>query len=259
VRVAQLAPRPDVPCTVRRVSGASMAMSATTVPAMASAGQTVGSHTAMGPEHPGTSTPLNPPAAAEVPSRPAVVTPLSPDRYKLQLTISGEALEMLRLAKDMLGHAVPSGDDAIVLERALRALLAELARKKFADTGSARSPMDSAPGETAAVRERCRTVPAAVERVVWVRDLGRCAFVARSGHRCNERRFVEFHHVDPYALGGEATVDGIQLRCRRHNEYEGRLYFGNRREAELVPEQVQLSPARSTQKDAEEVELRNPT
>jgi hypothetical protein len=30
-------------------------------------------------------------------------------------------------------------------------------------------------------------------------------------------------------LGGEATIDGIQLRCRRHNDYEGRLYFGDRR------------------------------
>ena len=62
-----------------------------------------------------------------------------------------------------------------------------------------------------------------------MRDLGRCAFIGPSGHRCNERRFVEFHHVDPYALGGEATVEKIELRCRRHNDYEGRLYFGKRR------------------------------
>jgi hypothetical protein len=24
-------------------------------------------------------------------------------------------------------------------------------------------------------------------------------------------------------------VEGIQLLCRRHNDYEGRLYFGSRR------------------------------
>ncbi len=35
--------------------------------------------------------------------------------------------------------------------------------------------------------------------------------------------------MDPRALGGEATVDKIELRCRRHNDYEGRLYFGKRR------------------------------
>ena len=64
----------------------------------------------------------------------AAVTPLSPDRYKLQLTIGGDILEKLRLAKDMLSHAIPSGDDAAVLDRALTALLVDLARKKFADT-----------------------------------------------------------------------------------------------------------------------------
>ncbi len=68
-----------------------------------------------------------------------------------------------------------------------------------------------------------------MKRAVWVRDLGRCAYIGPSGHRCSERRFVEFHHVDPYALGGEATVDKIELRCRRHNDCEGRLYFGKRR------------------------------
>ena len=165
--------------------------------------------------------------------------PLAPDRYKLQVTIGGATLEKLRLAKDMLGHSLPSSDDAAILDRALTALLADLARRKFADT--------SRPRRSAGTKPRTRSPSAAVKRAVWLRDLGRCAFVATSGHRCGERRFIEFHHVDPYALGGAATVDGIQLRCRRHNDYEGRLYFGKRRRnRELVPEQVPLSPSGST-------------
>jgi hypothetical protein len=156
-----------------------------------------------------------------LPVRPAAVTPLSPDRYKLQFTIGGETLEKLRLAKDMLGHAIPSGDDAAILDRAFTALLVELAKKKFADTPRPRRSRESKPGAP--------DPSAAVKRAVWVRDLGRCAFIGTSGHRCNERRFLEFHHVDPRALGGEATVDLIALRCRRHNDYEGRLYFGKRR------------------------------
>jgi hypothetical protein len=151
----------------------------------------------------------------------AAVTPLSPDRYKLQLTIGGDTLEKLRLAKDMLSHALPSEDDAAVLDRALTALLVDLAKKKFADTPK--------PRPSRATNPRARQASAAVKRAVWVRDLGRCAFIGTAGHRCNERRFVEFHHVDPYALGGEASVDKIELRCRRHNDYEGRLYFGRRR------------------------------
>jgi len=54
---------------------------------------------------------------------------------------------------------------------------------------------------------------------------GRCAFVGTDGHRCGERAFLEFHHVQPHAVGGEPTVENVQLRCRRHNAHEARAYF----------------------------------
>jgi HNH endonuclease len=40
------------------------------------------------------------------------------------------------------------------------------------------------------------------------------------GHRCEERKDLEFDHIEPYAKGGEATVGGIRLLCRAHNEAE---------------------------------------
>ena len=43
--------------------------------------------------------------------------------------------------------------------------------------------------------------------------------------RCTERAFLEFHHRQPYAAGGKATVDNIELRCRAHNAYEAQLFF----------------------------------
>jgi hypothetical protein len=61
---------------------------------------------------------------------------------------------------------------------------------------------------------------------VWKRDQGRCTFVGENGHRCEERRFLEFDHVDPVALGGVASVDRIRLRCRAHNQYEAERVFG---------------------------------
>jgi hypothetical protein len=36
---------------------------------------------------------------------------------------------------------------------------------------------------------------------------------------------VEFHHGRPYEVGGEPTVENIQLRCGRHNRYEAKVYF----------------------------------
>ena len=219
--VARLSPRPDVAAAVRKLPAvrlqpfpfaeAPVAPGASAMDATAP----VPTETAVT----ATTEPLSVPRAA--------VTPLSPDRYKLQLTIGGATLEKLRLAKDMLSHAIPSGDDAAVLDRALTALLVDLAKRKFADTRSPRPSRAKDP--------RARDASAAVKRAVWVRDLGRCAFIGTNGHRCNERRFLEFHHVDPHALGGEASVDKIELRCRRHNDYEGRLYFGKRRRDKTGP------------------------
>jgi hypothetical protein len=143
------------------------------------------------------------------------------------------------LAKDTLSHAVPTGDDAAILARAFDALLEKLAKQKFAATEKPRGSREAKSGT--------QDVTAAVKRAVWVRDLGRCRYIGPNGHRCDERRFVEFHHTDPRALGGEASVDLIELRCRRHNDYEGRLYFGRRRRPRvLVPEQVDLSLPHST-------------
>ena len=39
-------------------------------------------------------------------------------------------------------------------------------------------------------------------------------------------RLLEFHHVRPFADGGGPSVANIELRCRRHNDYEARAYFG---------------------------------
>jgi hypothetical protein len=65
--------------------------------------------------------------------------------------------------------------------------------------------------------------------VVWVRDPGRCTFVSKDGHRCDERGFLEFHHIIPYAAGGRATVENLTLRCASHNRHEADVYFGTRR------------------------------
>jgi len=211
--VARLSPQPDVAASVRRLPTSRPASMPLAAPAPASAPPA--------PAPVSVPTPAPGPAAHPLPVGPVAVTPLSPDRYKLQLTIGGDTLEKLRLAKDMLGHAIPSGDDAAILDRALTALLVDLSKKKFADTGKPHPPRGTRAG--------ARDPSAQVKRAVWLRDLGRCAFVGTTGHRCNERRFIEFHHIDPHVLGGEATVDQIQLRCRRHNDYEGRLYFGKRR------------------------------
>jgi hypothetical protein len=231
---ACLSPRPDVQTSIRKLPAAPPEV-ATTAPLLAQSQLASMAPPSTGAA-PAVASPVLPPPTPSLPPpvTRAAVSPLSPDRYKLQLTITGDMIEKLRLAKDMLSHAIPSGDDAAVLDRALTALLGELAKKKFGDTPRPRRAQPAKPGPS--------DPPAAVKRAVWVRDLGRCTYTSPNGHRCNERRFVEFHHVDPRALGGQATVDQIRLLCRRHNNYEASLYFGKRTRgdgSQAVREQAQ--------------------
>ena len=57
--------------------------------------------------------------------------PPSPERYLLQLTIGKSTEEKLRHAQALLSHALPSGDLAQLLDRALDALVRELEKKKL--------------------------------------------------------------------------------------------------------------------------------
>jgi 5-methylcytosine-specific restriction endonuclease McrA len=151
------------------------------------------------------------------PVRPAVVTPLAPERYKVQFTLSREAHDKLRRAQDLLRHSIPSGDPAAIFERALTLLLDDLEKRKLAAASRPHA------GRPAAAHSR--HVPASVRRQVWARDEGRCAFVGTNG-RCEERGFLELHHVVPFAAGGETTAENLELRCRAHNAYEARVCFG---------------------------------
>jgi hypothetical protein len=205
--VAQLHPRPDVPSSVRKLPVAKPAARCDVTP---------------DPAPPTAHVPAGDSHAAQLlsPSRPAaVLTPLAPERYKIQITVSRETFEKLCRAQDLLRHTIPTGDPAAIVDRALDALLTDLNRTRLAAV--------SRPGKNQPTVSGSRHIPAAVKRAVWTRDGGRCSFAGARG-RCTETGRLEFHHVVPYARGGQAVVENIQLRCAAHNAYEAELVFGPR-------------------------------
>jgi hypothetical protein len=151
------------------------------------------------------------------PTTPTAIAPLSPARYFVKLTVSQETHAKLQRARDLLRHTIPSGDPAAVIDRALTVLITQLEKTKHGATTRLRSG--------SATRSPGRHVPAAVKRAVCARDDGRCAFVGPEG-RCPETGFLEFHHVLPFAAGGETSIENLQLRCRSHNAYEAERFFG---------------------------------
>lgn len=208
--VARIRPRPDVPTVIRRLPAVAVAVT----PASANAASL--SHT----EHPPMPAALSSAPATDaslwstLPSPRPVIAALSPERYKVQVTVDRETHDLLRHAQDLLRHSVPDGDPAVILSRALRLLVDTLVRNKAAITSRMARPRS--------VGEGSRTIPAHVRRDVWRRDKGQCAFIGPRG-RCEARAFIEYHHVVPFAKGGAASVENIELRCRAHNSYEAQL------------------------------------
>jgi 5-methylcytosine-specific restriction endonuclease McrA len=200
--VAQLSPKPDVQPVIRKLLHSK-------------------------PEFPSEQSRAHPPEPVAQPrpassvagaqTRPADVKPLAPERYKIQFTVDRDTYDRLRRVQDLMRHTVPNGDPAAIFARALTLLHDELAKTKFAATDRPRASHRAQPVS--------RHIPAVVKRPVWQRDGGRRAFSGTHG-RCTETGFLEFHHVVPFAEGGETTSSNIELRCRAHNAYEAERWFG---------------------------------
>ena len=214
--LAQWFPQPDVSPSVRKVPSRRVVVDTTLVAPVVEAREAATVMVDDVPLPPSALRPDAAPAMAPPPKR-AIVRPLAPERYEVRFTADAATRDLLREAQDLLGHAIPTGDLAAVFHRALSLLVTDLRRRKFGETRRPR------PGHSTHVGSE---TSAAVRRAVSARDESRCGFVSKDGHRCEERRFLEFHHVVPRAAGGRATVDNIQLRCRAHNGHEVDLFFG---------------------------------
>jgi hypothetical protein len=257
-------------------------------------------------------------ALQPLPAR-AVSTPLSPGRFKLELTLGQDAHDQLLQLQALFRHQNPSGDLTVIVERAISELLERTMKRRFAQTrasakhlarshdvresagdaqqrdalGDAReqdgpilsadeaAPSDTsrearddgeaAPGDTSreardagtpalmmpldepagaevaadaehpASLPKSRYVPRRVLREVFARDGGQCAFVSAEGRRCSAREFLEVHHHEPFARGGQSTVDNLRLSCRAHNLFLAELDYGRDFMREKVSEAERAS------------------
>jgi hypothetical protein len=248
--IARIAPKPDVPTSMRKLpKPPSTPESREATPPVLTGGDVSGTRAEDRVDPPLTipseAAPTRSPAAPAKVKR-AILEPTSPDRYRLQFTIDQETHDRLRRLQALLAREIPGGDPAAIFDRALKMLEAHVEKTKLASVSrpqpqppksSTRSATDKRGGTPAS-----RHIPNETRRTVWKRDGARCAFVSPEGRRCTERRFLEFHHVQPYARQGPATVDNIALRCRRHNQYEAEMFFGTDRTLVIGGNSIRTPP-----------------
>jgi hypothetical protein len=99
-------------------------------------------------------------------------------------------------------------------------------------------------GEALSIGRRSRTIPPPMRRALRNRDKG-CRFPG-----CTNTRFVDGHHIQHWAAGGETSLDNLVLLCRRHHRlvheggfdcqksHNGEIWFKDQRKQTLEPSAV---------------------
>lgn len=205
--VARHMPQPAVPDTIRRLPLRPV------VPAALPAA----------PESPAPAEPTQPTFALQAPPpRPAVVAPLTAEEFRFQFSGSRALRDLVREAQDLLRHQIPDGNIATIMERALRLMVDEVKKQRFAVGRKPRRTTSPPGGPKSATRH----VPADIARAVHERDGGQCAFVDDRGHRCPERGWLQIDHLDGFGRDPSHSADRMRLLCAAHNQHAAERMYG---------------------------------
>jgi hypothetical protein len=138
--------------------------------------------------------------------------------YEIRFAADEELMELIRWMKAHLSHKFPKG--ASYLEIFKCAMKYYKDREDLATSKLTRSTKTKPKTDT-------RHIPKAVQREVWQRDNGRCAFIGPNGRRWNSQHNLQFDHYPvPFARGGPSTADNLRLLCAKHNRYTAEQLYG---------------------------------
>ena len=132
--------------------------------------------------------------------------------------------------QDGAGAVASLGDEATNADAEWRQRGGETSRRardilEIEESAEEGGDLVSPPGELGASR-RSRYVAAVERREVYRRDDGRCTYVDMRGERCRETRYLELHHLQPFARNGDSVAANLALRCAAHNALAAEEDFG---------------------------------
>lgn len=126
------------------------------------------------------------------------------DRYQVVVHVDADTLHEYSAGRCEVEHG-PS-------------ISAATARRLTCDA-SLISVLENEQGEPLNVGRKTRTIPPAIRRALNARDAG-CRFPG-----CTHERFVDAHHIDHWADGGETKLSNLVTLCRLHHRlvHEGQI------------------------------------
>jgi hypothetical protein len=144
-----------------------------------------------------------PAAASGTADRPTADRPTA-DRYQVVVHVDAETLHERSPGRCELEHG-PS-------------IPIETARRLSCDA-SLIKVVENEKGEPLDVGRKTRSIPTAIRRALNTRDAG-CRFPG-----CTHRRYVDAHHIEHWADGGETKLTNLVTLCRLHHRlvHEGEI------------------------------------
>jgi Domain of unknown function (DUF222)/HNH endonuclease len=126
------------------------------------------------------------------------------DTDSVTVTDSDSASDHRGMAIPVAIIAAPGTGDAYLSPDATRRLAC--------DCGLVEATVDPA-GQPLSVGRKTRTIPAAIKRALLLRDRT-CRFPG-----CDHRLYLDGHHIQHWADGGETKIDNLALLCSSHHSY----------------------------------------
>ena len=154
---------------------------------------------------------------------------ISEDRVELRLGLSKVAQEKLKRVQDLESQRTAR---PVSIEEALEAMLdvyleskdpvkrAERMMKRKMKTIENNAPA-CVTGHVDRHESRNRDpIPVVVRHQANLRDEGQCAHLNEQGKRCENRRWIDLHHIRPRSLGGTNTLENLITVCSAHHRME---------------------------------------
>jgi 5-methylcytosine-specific restriction endonuclease McrA len=154
-------------------------------------------------------------------------TYVSQDRLELKLGLNQATLDKLKRMQDLLSQKeskAASYEDCLnaaldeylqrhdPIEKAKRHAEKNIESARRATSGP--SKIEPQPPINDTQRQQ---LPAAIKHQITLRDGARCGYVDLFGKRCDERRWLDLHHINPRSNGGADTVGNLITMCKGHH------------------------------------------
>src|SRR6185312_7408275 len=137
---------------------------------------------------------------------------VSEDRVELRLGISEELLKKLKRIQDLESQR---SRKAASLEDALEKLAETYLEKNDPIKKAERVRPQLVPGLVAnGVRVK---IPAITRHAVNLRDQGQCTHTHTDGSRCEQKRWIETHHIQEVSQGGSNSISNLTTVCFHHH------------------------------------------